>query len=91
MAFKQGVPRPPNAGRKKGTPNKITTDIMKICEEEGVDPIRALIIASKTSEKCLLDLCQYVIPKRKALDHTFAPSNEELKEIIKERLDGQGT
>ncbi len=27
MPFKQGESRPENAGRKKGTPNKITTDI----------------------------------------------------------------
>lgn len=89
MAAPKGHPR--YGGRKKGVPNKVTLDLMKICEEEGVDPFRALVKASLKSEKCLLDLCQYVLPKRKALDHTFAPSNEELKEILKERLDGQGT
>lgn len=86
MANIKGSPK--TGGRKKGTPNKVTADLMKICEEEGLDPFRALIKLSFTSERCLLELCQYVLPKRKALDHTFAPSNEELKEILKERLDG---
>lgn len=27
MKFKKGEPRPPNAGRKKGTPNKASADL----------------------------------------------------------------
>lgn len=46
MGFVKGQPRPANAGRKKGTPNKRTFDAHALAESMGVDPL-----------KVLLDLC----------------------------------
>ena len=45
--FKRGEPRPANAGRKKGTPNKITesvTDLLNGIQEQGFscDPVEFL-------------------------------------------------
>lgn len=31
--FKKGEPRPPNAGRKKGTPNKLTRDVKQFLDD----------------------------------------------------------
>ena len=39
MAWKKGEPRPPNAGRKKGTPNRVTgllrDQILQALDKEG--------------------------------------------------------
>ena len=51
MAFEKGKPRHPNAGRKKGTPNRRTFDAAALAEEMGVDPL-----------KILLDLCSHRDP-----------------------------
>jgi hypothetical protein len=93
MAFK-GNPRDHGAGRKKGTVNKATQSLLDILKEEGVDPFRGFCELSRSEDpnikmKALSELCQYVYPKRKAIEHSFEPTDDELKEIIKERLDGQ--
>lgn len=51
MGFVKGQPRPANAGRKKGTPNKRTFDAHALAESMGVDPL-----------KVLLDLCSHRDP-----------------------------
>lgn len=61
-------------GRAKGTPNKNTQNLLSICEEEGVDPFRAMLIAAKQITNCVdkvnayEKICQYLYPKRKALE-----------------------
>lgn len=82
----KGEPRTPGSGRKKGTPNKRTQNLMEICAEEGIDPFRALCRSAKESERSLHELCQYVLPKRKALEHTFEPTPEELVDLVKQTL-----
>jgi hypothetical protein len=103
MSFKPGHKRPENAGRKKGTPNKLTQDLMAKCDELGVDPFEVLLHFAKgdwktlgyetetrlvsTSEhgdiyentitpelraKAAKDACEYLFPKRKAIEHSGA-------------------
>lgn len=79
MPFKKGEPRPKNAGRKKGTPNKKTQDVTDKLEAMGCDPIEGM---AKIAEKAFEDadyqlagnmykeLAQYVAPKRKAIEVT---------------------
>jgi len=43
MAWKRGQPKLKTGGRKKGTPNKRTMEFLRILEEEGFCPTRALI------------------------------------------------
>lgn len=43
MGFVKGQPRPANAGRKKGTPNKRTFNANALAEEMGVDPLKVLL------------------------------------------------
>lgn len=37
--FEKGKPRPANAGRRKGTPNKATTEIRQFCRSLLEDPV----------------------------------------------------
>lgn len=75
MAWPKGVPRPEGAGRKKGTPNKMSTNLNAICEAKGINPFEALLEMTKHEDpnikmQALKEVCQYVLPKRKAVEHT---------------------
>lgn len=96
MGYPKGKNRPEGAGRRKGTPNKKTQVLSEICEQEGIDPFRALLnMAAKNSDDqirlgALKEICQYLYPKRKALEHSGAIENpymsktfEELKAEVK--------
>lgn len=72
--FQKGMKRPENAGRKKGTPNKRTVELLSKLEELDYDPLEKLIIIAnddKTSTelktKINLELLSYIYPKRKAV------------------------
>lgn len=40
MSFQKGKPRPANAGRKKGTPNKVTFDFARDVEATGIELVK---------------------------------------------------
>lgn len=78
MAYPKGKPRPPGAGRKAGTPNKDTQDIIAICEAKGLNVFEAMVeiaasetIKDKKFDK-LIRLAEYIYPKRKSLEHSGA-------------------
>lgn len=100
MPFKPGDPRPENAGRKKGSPNKITKTLESFFDEQGLflpEKILSEIqeIASPSERmKVWLELLQYIYPKRKALEMSGEITNpyahmtlEELKELGKKKLE----
>lgn len=68
--------RTPGSGRQPGTPNKATQDLLLICEQEGVEPFRAMVIAAKQIDEpksrcdAFEKVSQYVYPKRKAIEHS---------------------
>jgi hypothetical protein len=78
-------------GRKKGTPNKVTTDVAEKLRKLGCDPIEgmALIALGRDAQgnpidvsidlkaKMNAELAQYILPKRKALEHS-GPGGEPL-------------
>ena len=43
MPFVKGMPRPPNAGRKKGTPNKITTALREEVARTGKTALQVMM------------------------------------------------
>ena len=43
MAWPKGKPRPKGAGRKKGTPNKVTADIKLLAKKHGPSAIANLV------------------------------------------------
>lgn len=91
--FKAGQPRPANAGRKKGTPNKRTVEFLELLEKHDFAPgeemiycyremiklfnyrkvrgnIAGAVDTLKKAEEILNDICQYVYPRKKAVEHS---------------------
>lgn len=72
--FEAGKPRHPNAGRKKGTPNKSSLDLVQKCIDRGVDVFDELLqIALTTTQpferfKMFSEIATYIYAKRKALE-----------------------
>lgn len=72
--FKVGQKRPEGAGRKKGTPNKRTADIIE--RLEGIDIVGELIAIAKSTDRedtrvtVYKELLKYVYPQRKAVEMT---------------------
>lgn len=83
-------------GRAKGTPNK-RKSLEEVCQAKGFDPFDAMLeIAQDDSDKhlrfqALKEVCQYLYPKRKTLEHSgeintnpYAEySLEQLEELVK--------
>lgn len=87
MGFEKGKPRHPNSGRKKGTPNKVTQSLMQIVEESGIDPFKRLLeltqsLDERIAVKACAEVCSYVYPKRKAIEHSFDPKMAEAVESV---------
>lgn len=53
MAFKPGDPRPPKAGRKKGTPGKVTQEAQQLAKDLGIDPFKVLLYFTAGDWKAL--------------------------------------
>jgi hypothetical protein len=90
---------PKAGGRQKGTPNKRTQDLMEKCVQFGVDPFEVLLDIARNSDKeenramAAKELCQYIYPKRKAIeitgsiDHKIASRMDELRAMSPEKLE----
>lgn len=83
--FQVGAPRPPGGGRKRGTPNKKTKLLQTTLEQLGPDlPSRLLLLLPELPPEkqadVLLELMQYVFPKRKAIE--VAAQKIENKPVI---------
>lgn len=72
-------------GRKKGTPNKKTKEVIERLKELGCDPIEGMANIAQTaldSDDLALagqmykELAQYIAPKRKAIEVTGANGEE---------------
>lgn len=72
--FTAGTPKPENSGRKKGTPNKKTKELIEILGS--FNPAEKLMeIYNNTEDEQLKasickDLLKYVYPQRKAVEMT---------------------
>lgn len=100
MAFEKGHAKV--GGRQKGVANKQTQDLQAICDKHDVHPFEALILLYKEGGwdphmklAALKEICQYLYPKRKAIEHSgeintnpyLEKSLEELEELVKEKLE----
>ena len=65
MAYPKGKPRPPGAGRKKGTPNKTTRDLRETIVEAfyKAGGVSYLIEQSTANPQAFMGLMGKVIPK----------------------------
>jgi hypothetical protein len=90
MGFKKGQPRPANAGRKKGTPNRKTQDLLAICERLGVNPFESMvqaaqeIIEPEARVNAWEKVCQYILPKRKAVEIANEDEEEGFRIIVED-------
>lgn len=76
MPFLKGQPRPDNAGRRKGSKNKLGTVAAERLAELKCDPLEGMArIAADPDNppelrgKMFAELAQYVWPKRRAMEH----------------------
>lgn len=95
----KGEPRTPGCGRKKGTPNRYTQNLMAICKDKGLDVFEAMVEIALQHENpnrfhSLKELAQYLYPKRKSLEHSGEISNpymnkpiEELEALVRAKLE----
>lgn len=77
---KKGVPKTPGSGRKPGSLNKKTLQVMEILHEHNFNVIEEfLFLYDKTNNmrgglpiaiKCLTELASYVYPKRSHSEHS---------------------
>lgn len=99
--FKAGEKRPAKAGRKKGTPNKKTTELLAIFDSNNFCPAEEVVKLIKNKRADLLDkeradiflrLMEFKFPKRKAVEHSgkieTTPIDGILAEVIKKVQDG---
>lgn len=96
MAWPKGKPRPEGAGRKKGTPNRRTEALMDKCERLNIDPFEGLLRLTDHNDPTIAlsaykEVCQYIYPKRKALEITadvnmeLAKKAEEIEKMPREQ------
>lgn len=84
--FEPGHPKV--GGRKKGSKNKFTRDLMEICETKDFNPFEALLeMAQNPKTKAgiklgaLKELCEYMYPKRQRMEFEGAHYLHIVREI----------
>lgn len=89
--FAVGSAKPKNSGRKKGTPNKRTQNLIELIEKKfpNFDPIISLIEISQDNEtplelkvNCLKEIAKYIHPQRKAVEIAANSDNEISTKVI---------
>ena len=78
---KPGTPK--TGGRKQGVPNKRTVQVAERLRELHCDPLEGLVrlVMDETLDPTLrgrlyCELCKYVYPQRKAVEHSLAEDEE---------------
>lgn len=85
--FKKGQPKPPNSGRKPGSKNKKTLLKAQVfLAERDFHPVEKIIqilpkLSPKDQADVLLELLQYLEPKRKAQEVPDMPKESEQEEL----------
>ena len=86
---------PKTGGRKKGTPNKKTKDVMELLESMGCNPIERLVSIAEDPEvdvavrvRIYAELASYIFPKRKSMSIDMSvktePYQQRLIKLLKE-------
>src|SRR5262245_58677870 len=74
-AFVKGEPRPPNAGRKKGVPNKATQHIRELAQKHAPAALAELIRLATRAKSEMTRVCAI----REILDRGFGKSKQTLE------------
>lgn len=101
MPFKKGEPRPANAGRKKGTPDKKSLLVREVLENHSINLAEQIVVrlpklTSLEQVRALIQLLPYVYPKLTSVQHSGSIANpymtltlEELRTKGKEILNDE--
>lgn len=95
MPFKKGNPKPKNSGRKKGTPNKLTSDIKDMVFNAlndqrvgGEEEFIRWIIKSNRNREIFYSWLMRMLPSNVSMEHSGSIKTElsmmDLKESIKD-------
>lgn len=86
--FAKGTPKPANSGRKKGTPNKRTAEMVQtvrdICTKYGQDPIETMAQLMRDADdehlrfQCAKELASYMYAKFPRAVHVSGPDGKDL-------------
>lgn len=78
------------AGRKKGVPNHITSELEAKLAKLGCDPIQGMAKLANDPEcdptlrgRMYSELAQYVLPKRKAVEHSGTGENGAIEHVFR--------
>ncbi len=89
MSKRGAKPGERRGGREKGTPNRKTQSLFDLCDELNFNPFKAMLTIAqddthKDSALMLKEVCQYLYPKRKSLEHSGSidPKMQEAAEDI---------
>ena len=96
--FKPGQPRPEGAGRKPGSLNKRTANILELFDNNNFCPGQRLLdqlndpdVNQKLNPKELADihvkLMEFKFPRRKAVEHTGVDGADIFAQLLK-KVDG---
>jgi len=90
--FKAGQSGNPD-GRKRGSKNKRTLEVLEACQEKDFDPLKFLIDVAKNEgiewshrikAACEVNAC--LNPKLKAIEHSGGIGRDDVQEMSKEEL-----
>jgi hypothetical protein len=77
MPFRQGDPKPPGSGRRKGTRNKLSLAVSERLTELGCDPIEGMAALAMDPRnpvelrgRMYSELAAYCYPKKKSIEHS---------------------
>lgn len=80
MAYPKGKPRPPNSGRKKGTPNKTRVDLLDEFEKRNFDVVSAFIESLAAQPEYMR--CDTLIKVFKYIFHEKKPDESPMQGTI---------
>lgn len=97
---KLGCSKPAGSGRQKGTKNNATLSVEERLAAMNCKPLEGLAeIAKQAKAKgdlnlattCYKELCKYVHPQRKAVEHTGSIDGNHVAKVVYEIIDGNKT
>lgn len=93
MAFQKGQPK--IGGRKAGTPNRATLHVQEILDRLKCDPVTIMATIcmdqnnpAELRAKMAAELCQYIYPKRRAIEHSGPDGGKIPLEAIDRLIQG---
>jgi len=79
----KGIKKNERSGRKKGTPNKRTLDLIQTLQEKGFDPAAKLVEITLMAEQEFLNLKDRTLKERDTASRHLATASRNCTELMK--------